>query len=295
VADGPRGLERDPEASPYLFLQAAYWKPLPGTRLEAERIAGTYRQALAPKDEPRLLTGGADADRLRRALTPGADTPRWRYLHLATHGFFQPPAPKGAARRPEDDMLFGQAWRQRVYARNPFLASGLVLAGANRAPDRGTLTAEEVRLLDLRGCELAVLSACDTGLGKVEGVEGVLGLQRAFQMAGARTLVASLWKVNDAGTSVLMEEFYANLWAKKMTKLEALRRAQLFVLRNPGKVRARAKELDEEMKKAGLTRAPEEDAAPLPAAGPGAGRSHPALWAAFVLSGDTGEDRPPGK
>src|SRR5439155_3692898 len=102
-------------------------------------------------------------------------------------------------------------------------------AGANRAPDRGILTAEEVAGLDLRGTELVVLSACDTGLGKEAGGEGVLGLQRAFQGAGARALAASLWKVDDAATSVLMEEFYANLWRKKLPRLEALRQAQRAV------------------------------------------------------------------
>jgi CHAT domain-containing protein len=168
--------------------------------------------------------------------------------------------------------------------RNPLLLSGLVLAGANRAPDRGTLSAQEASALDLRGAELVVLSACDTGLGKVAEGEGVLGLQRAFQMAGARTVVASLWKVNDAATSLLMEEFYANLWQKKLPKLEALRQAQLKVLKNPTLVRKRA----EELTKAGL-RAP-GDPEPLPKAGPAEIRSHPALWAAFVSYGDPGTE-----
>src|SRR5262245_40575698 len=139
-----------------------------------------------------LAGADADSELLRRELTPTEETPRWRYLHLATHGYFQPPAPKRPGDRLEDLFRFDQSREMRIAVRNPLLLSGLVLAGANLAPDRGTLSAQEASALDLRGAELVVLSACDTGLGKVADGEGVLGLQRAFQMAGARTVVASL-------------------------------------------------------------------------------------------------------
>jgi CHAT domain-containing protein len=144
--------------------------------------------------------------------------------------------------------------------------------------------AEQVQSLDLRVTELVVLSACETGLGALEYGQGVLGLQRAFQSAGARAVLASLWKVDDAATSVLMEQFYTNLWVKKMPKLEALRQAQITVLKNPGLVRARQAELA----KRGIG----EKAEKLPQGGrvaaPGADgpRSDPSLWAAFVMSGD---------
>ena len=82
-----------------------------------------------------------------------------------------------------------------------------------------------------------------------------MGLQRAFQAAGARAVVASLWKVDDAATTVLMEQFYTNLWSKKMPKLEALRQAQLTVLNNPGLVKARQAEL---AKRRGIDEKPEK-------------------------------------
>src|SRR5262249_23664167 len=90
-------------------------------------------------------------------------------------------------------------------------------AGAGRGG--GRLLALEVAEQDRRGCEVVVLSACETGLGRAEAGEGVLGLQRAFQVAGARTGVASLWKVPDRATQALMERCYDNLWSKKMGKL----------------------------------------------------------------------------
>lgn len=292
-ADGAGGLLAvgglrygEPPAEGSTVGKAAY-RYLPGTRVEVERIAGLYRRALPGCPAPRVLSGGAvDAASFKDQLEAAGGGRRPRYLHLATHGLFEAPSARVQALRwPRDEALpFELAREYRAYARNPLLLSGLVLAGANEAPARGILRAEEVADLDLRGCALAVLSACDTGLGKVAGGEGVLGLQRAFQEAGARAVVVSLWKVHDAATSVLMEEFYANLWQKKLTRLEALRQAQLTVLRDPARVQRRLKELRTELTRMGI-RGPGEEARPLPPGGP---RSHPALWAAFVLSGDFG-------
>jgi CHAT domain-containing protein len=272
-----------PPLQPSLPKRLRY-RNLPGTRIEVEQAEQAFRRAFPGDPRPTLLAGKSGTNaRLKEELTPAAQRTCWRYLHLATHGFFQPPRPGPALPPPNPDLLaFGAARDLRLFGRNPLLSSGLVLAGANRAPDQGVLTAEEVAGLDLRGLDLAVLSACDTGLGKVAAGEGVLGLQRAFQAAGARTLMASLWKVDDAATSLLMKQFYHHLWQEKLSKLEALRRAQLYVLRHPDQVQQRRRELA-----AQGVRAPEAEANPLPGGGQMApGRSHPALWAAFVLSGD---------
>jgi CHAT domain-containing protein len=185
-----------------------------------------------------------------------------------------------------------------AFALTPLLQSGIVLAGGGRdssadraaasadAPPRddGILTAEEVQALDLRGCELVVLSACETGLGQAEAGQGVLGLQRAFQAAGARAVVASLWKVDDAATGVLMEQFYTNLWTKKLPKLEALRRAQLAVLNDLALVERHRVELAK--RGLGTTAGPLPGGGKVVPPGGGAARSDPALWAAFVLGGD---------
>ena len=101
-----------------------------------------------------------------------------------------------------------------VRAENPLLLSGLALAGANRRQvatldeEDGILTAEEVASLDFNGVEWAVLSACNTGLGRVRPGEGVLGLRRAFQIAGARTVIMSLWSVKTIATRLWMRALY---------------------------------------------------------------------------------------
>jgi CHAT domain-containing protein len=253
--------------------------PLHGTRLEARGIRDAFVRAHRAGPAPRLLEGKEiDRARLQREL---AATPR--YLHLATHGRFAPPQAQPGRNRGGDV----------VYWRNPLLLSSLVLAGVNEDSRRGTWTAEEVTGVDLRGCELVVLSACETGLGRVAGGEGVLGLQRAFHAAGARSVVSTLWSVSDPATSVLMEEFYRQLWSeKKVTKLEALRQAQLYVLRNRDKVEARAKELSKLAGPDVVLRGVGKKEIEKPQGDKtDDNRSHPAWWAGFVLSGDIAAPR----
>src|SRR5207302_619667 len=102
-------------------------------------------------------------------------------------------------------------------------------------------TGEQLIDLDLSGLELAVLSACETGLGDVADGEGTFGLQRAFHYAGTTDVVASLWKVPDESTAALMSLFYRKLWAEDLSPMEALREAQLEIYKNPKAVPGLAK------------------------------------------------------
>ena len=141
-----------------------------------------------------------------------------------------------------DDLSY---WRtpQGLVRLSPGLLSGVAFTGANRtvSPDQddGILTAIEAQQLDLDGVELVVLSACETALGSAVSGEGLMGLQRAFQVAGSRTLVSTLWSVDDAATAMLVAEFYANLWERSLPRLEALRRAQVAVPTPHGQARNR--------------------------------------------------------
>jgi CHAT domain-containing protein len=279
--------------------QRAAFGALAGTGPEVRRIVQLFGAAY-PQQRAMVLTGAAPTE----AAVKQQLGRHWRYLHLATHGFFESPARVGSMRaglRSDTVGLagIGSSEESASFALAPLLHSGVALAGAagksedimagveSSVVDRedGILTAEEVQSLDLRGTELVVLSACETGLGYGFYGQGVMGLQRAFQAAGARAVVASLWKVDDAATTVLMQQFYTNLWSKKMPKLEALRQAQLTVLNNPGLVVASRAEL---AKHRGIDEKPEK----LPNGGQAAppdtqpARSNPAHWAAFVLSGD---------
>ncbi|MEQ8788700.1 MAG: CHAT domain-containing tetratricopeptide repeat protein [Pirellulaceae bacterium] len=242
---------------------------LPATREEVGVVRDLFK---------RRFSDGAGKTLRKLAATEQAfreSAPGCRYLHLATHGFFAAERFRSAldrspSSRPLPDGLLN---RQTISGYNPGLLSGLALAGANQSDtgeDDGILTAEEVQSLDLRGVDLAVLSACETGLGKRAGGEGVLGLQRSFHLAGAKTVVASLWNVDDTATRELMQRFYSNLWERDMGKLEALREAQLWMLRERGRTGLSDSR--------GLKLLEAEDA--------GSKRLPPYYWAAFVLSGD---------
>ena len=160
-----------------------------------------------------------------KTAVKSANSPR--ILHIATHGMFLEDV------NLENNETFG--FETKKVVDNPLLRSGLFFTGADNyiksdstkpaGDENGLLTAYEAMNLDLDKTELVVLSACETGLGDVKNGEGVFGLRRAFQQAGAKTVIMSLWAVNDDATQKLMSSFYSN-WITGMTKREAFSNAQ---------------------------------------------------------------------
>jgi CHAT domain-containing protein len=269
---------------------AASWEYLTGS----ERELRVVRLLVGPAA---VEVAGAEAStsRLLREL------PRARLAHLATHGFFNEKdfrAEQQRATQAIRDWQFslespGGTGGAGAGAQSPLSYTGLVLAGANRpetaGPDGGILTGEMLLGLDLRRLELTVLSACQTGLGEVADGQCVQNLQRAFHVAGCRDVVASLWSVPDEATAALMAVFYEELLQDHKPPLQALRAAQLFIYRHPGRVKelaergapllGKARRLPESAKAGEAAPRPEP-----PADDPGR-RSPTKDWAAFMLSG----------
>ncbi len=200
---------------------------LPGTKKEVESID---RSLKSQNIRSLLLTDTLGTEASFKALSGQ----RTNVLHLATHGFYWPESEakrmdiRSMAMMNEDD-------RPKYVEDKALTRSGLFLAGAENAlrdelpdgVDDGILTAKEISTLDLRGLDLVVLSACETGLGEITG-DGVFGLQRGFKKAGANTLMMSLWKVDDNATQILMSQFYQNL-AEGESKYEAFHKAQEYL------------------------------------------------------------------
>ena len=161
-----------------------------------------------------------------------------RILHIATHGYFFPDTKNNS----QESQVKNQNENVFTISDHPMLRSGLIMADGNIAwqgkqtlegREDGVLTAYEISQMNLSNTELVVLSACETGLGDIQGNEGVYGLQRAFKIAGAKYLIMSLWQVPDKQTSLLMTTFYKKWLVNKMTIPDAFHAAQKE-LRNIG-------------------------------------------------------------
>jgi len=213
-----------------LDMKVFHFKRLPGTLEEVKAI-----HALLGEDKAALYTGKEALEEvLRQSGTP-------RILHLATHGFFLKDQdfsniPVDLTKRAFSSFTIPVKEKgKNLRIESPMLRSGFALAGANsslktindKQADDGIVTAEEILGLRLRGTDMAVLSACDTGLGEVNTGEGVFGLRRAFAQAGVKSLIMSLWAVPDKETRELMIEFYKNIMTGKMNRCQALRQATL--------------------------------------------------------------------
>ena len=249
-------------------------QPLPGSQIEVEKISQLHQRVFQQSCEL-LMQKQAHESRIKKELRNN-----YRYLHFATHGISGTPPENVlqmrqalAQGRPLPEAEVKQLHRRENRSVISLHRMGLALAGANRAPiqqsngsvtEDSVLTAAEIQVMELRKTELAVLSAD-------EGAE----LRRVFHRAGVKAVIASLWKGDDAATSVLMEAFYKNWWERKLTKLEALRQAQLLVLKNPKLVEQRRQEI--EKRSPGVQS--QEPRQPVKT-------SPPTHWAAFVFSGD---------
>ncbi|MFP5380160.1 MAG: CHAT domain-containing protein, partial [Vicinamibacteria bacterium] len=224
-------------------LGGLHFGPLAASARESEEVAAlwTGRHGGAT-----VLSETAATEAAFKAQAAGH-----RVLHLATHGYFLD----------EDCDVAGEAATPAdgAAATGALLRAGLAFAGANQragalaSDDDGVVTAAEVASLDLSGVEWAVLSACDTGLGSIATGEGVFGLQRAFRVAGASTVIMSLWPVDDEATRAWMTRLYRARLDEGRDTAAAVRAAALQTL---------------EARRRG-------------------GRStHPFYWAGFIASGD---------
>ncbi len=240
----PTNLNRTNATSMLTRGPSPFRKFSPVTRLkyaaaEAASIAPAIQQLCGQL--PIVLTGKQATE---RAVTT-ASSPQ--ILVLTTHGVFLPTDNAVS----DSDLEIVSSSRSGI--RNPLLRTGLLFAGFNRADpvSDGVLTGVEILQTDLENTDLVVMSACDTALGDINNGEGVAGLRQSFQLAGVSSVVASLWKIEDEQTALLMKDFFKNL-AEGMDKAEALRQAQLT------RIKTRRER---------------------------SGAAHPFFWAAFTLTG----------
>ncbi len=203
------------------------WVYLPGTEQEIKGVSTLFKKSNFKTVE---FSGKYATEDAFKNIGKSTSSPR--VLHISTHGFFFPD-PKDTRKSTvitrEEEPVFKMS-------DHPMIRSGLILAGGNYAwkegkpfkegMEDGILTAYEISQMNLSNTELVVLSACETGLGDIQGNEGVYGLQRAFKIAGAKYLMMSLWQVPDEETKEFMISFYKNWLNRKLSIPDAFRLTQ---------------------------------------------------------------------
>ena len=201
------------------------WDLLPGTKEEISYINGLMKEKGV---NSQVIDGDLASEESFKALNENAPD----IIHVATHGFYY---------SPEEDITpsFFESMNSYTQKDYSLFFSGLLFAGANNAwtgqelsygVEDGILTTDEISRINLEGNKIVVLSACDTGLGDIDKVDGIFGLQRGFKKAGASTILMSLWKVPDEETCILMKHFYQNLLSGKSAH-QSLINAQMQLIR----------------------------------------------------------------
>lgn len=204
------------------------WTLLPGTKEEIDEIKSAIKGR-----KPKSLRTFIDNDATEEAVK-GLSGHSPAVLHIATHGFVI------SSQLQYDQSQFAQSLSGISDKNRYMLWSGLILSGGNNTwkgmkipsnVEDGILTADEISRLDLSNTNLVVLSACETGRGHIDPVDGVWGLQRAFKLAGVKSILMTLWKIPDATTAMFMGEFYRKL-AEGFTPRQSLRCAQKYLIDN---------------------------------------------------------------
>ncbi|MBN1426012.1 CHAT domain-containing protein [Candidatus Fermentibacteria bacterium] len=282
VLDDPTG--EDPsriEDETIACLRSAAYLPLPGTRVEVETIAGLFEDANAGS-APTVLLGSAAREQPLCAAAASGELEAFCYIHFATHAVMNDRVPMQSS---------------LVLSRED-LGDAVDRAARGEAVYDGVITAEQILRTWRLDADLVTLSACETALGREYRGEGCLGFSQALFVAGARSLLLSLWKVEDRATMLLMTRFYENMLGVHreprtvggrsfeagvpLPKAEALREAKGW-LRTLTTAEQQAMEpLSDRVAERGLV--PVEE--PAPASPEDQPYAHPHFWAAFILTGD---------
>jgi tetratricopeptide (TPR) repeat protein len=291
VAPGKLGVSPNPQPAPEAVRAKRHldsildqtrgrtFEPLPGSRLEVEAIAGLF-SAEADEAAPTLLLGTDASERRLDALATSGELGRYRHIHLATHAVM------------DDERAMRSAL---ILSRETGDALERVLEG--REVYDGRLTAEQIVRRWKLNADLVTLSGCETALGRASGGEGFLGFSQALFVAGARSLVLSLWEVEDTPTMLLMKRFYENLLGRfkeprrvsgqtyqpgsPMPKVDALREARAWLRELTWDDVA---DLVAEL--GGRTRGPAPEDLAVVAGDSDYPYEHPHYWAAFILMGN---------